>query len=69
MAGKTKTLMSMVNNTFVHLPMRVAVSKRKHVNTEGSLWRDVVENTRQPVNMCDKGEKAHEKGMKQEGKK
>ncbi|WP_020614411.1 ATP-dependent 6-phosphofructokinase [Sediminispirochaeta bajacaliforniensis] len=69
MAGKTKTLMSMVNNTFVHLPMRVAVSKRKHVNTEGSLWRDVVENTRQPVNMCDKGEKTHEKGMKQEGKK
>ncbi len=58
MAGKTKTLISMVNNTFVHLPMRVAVSKRRHVNTEGSLWRDVVENTRQPASLVNKEKRA-----------
>ncbi len=51
MAGKTKTLISLVNNTFVLVPMRETVSKRRYVNTEGSLWRDVVENTRQPASM------------------
>ncbi len=51
MAGKTRTLISLLNNKFVHVPIRVAVSERNKVNTEGSLWRDVLENTRQPVNM------------------
>jgi len=50
-AGKTKTLISMVHDNFVHVPMRVAVSKRRHVDVEGSLWRDVLENTRQPMSM------------------
>jgi len=50
-AGKTKTLISMVHDNFVHVPMRVAVSKRRHVDIEGSLWRDVLENTRQPMSM------------------
>ncbi len=51
MAGKTKILISLVNNTFVHVPIKVAVSKKKTVDIEGSLWRDVLENTRQPVKM------------------
>lgn len=51
MAGKTQTLISLVNNRFVHIPIAVAVSERNHVCTEGSLWRDVLENTRQPVSM------------------
>ncbi len=51
MGGKTQTLISLVNNKFVHIPIRVAVSARNMVNTEGSLWRDVLENTRQPVLM------------------
>ncbi|MFW6207892.1 MAG: ATP-dependent 6-phosphofructokinase [Spirochaetota bacterium] len=50
-SGKTKTLISMVHDNFVHVPMRVAVSKRRHVDVEGSLWRDVLENTRQPMSM------------------
>ncbi len=51
MAGKTKCIASRVNNQFVYLPIKVAVSKRSHVDVEGSLWRDVIENTRQPVSM------------------
>ena len=51
MAGKTKLLISLVNNTFVHVPIKIAVSKKKYVDIEGSLWRDVLENTRQPVKM------------------
>jgi len=51
MAGKTKILISLVNNSFVHVPIRVAVSKKRYVDIEGSLWRDVLENTRQPVKM------------------
>ncbi len=51
MCGKTQTLVSLVNNKFVHIPIKVAVSARNKVDTEGSLWRDVLENTRQPVSM------------------
>jgi 6-phosphofructokinase 1 len=51
MAGKTQALVSLVNNQFVHIPIKVAVSDRNHVELEGSLWRDVLENTRQPFSM------------------
>jgi 6-phosphofructokinase 1 len=51
MSGKTKVLISLVNNTFVHLPIRLAVSKRNCVDPESSLWRDVIETTGQPVLM------------------
>ncbi len=51
MAGKTKTLISLINNTFVHLPMRLAVSTRNRIDPESSLWRDVIEATHQPVVM------------------
>lgn len=51
MSGKTRTLVSLVNNKFVHIPIKVAVVERNKINTEESLWRDVLENTRQPVSM------------------
>jgi 6-phosphofructokinase 1 len=51
MAGRTKTLISLVNNRFVYLPIEVAVSERNSVDPEGSLWRDVVEVTGQPALM------------------
>jgi 6-phosphofructokinase 1 len=51
MAGKTKILISLVNNTFVHLPIRLTVSQRNVVNPESSLWRDVIETTGQPFVM------------------
>lgn len=51
MAGRTCALVSLVNNTFVHLPIEVAVSERNFVDPESSLWRDVIEATHQPVRM------------------
>jgi len=51
MAGKTQCLISQINNRFVHIPIKQAVCKRNHVDVEGSLWRDVIENTRQPFSM------------------
>lgn len=51
MAGKTGVLIGMMNDRFVNLPISLAVSSRKKVSTESSLWRDVLENTRQPISM------------------
>ncbi|MDR0387189.1 MAG: ATP-dependent 6-phosphofructokinase [Treponema sp.] len=47
MAGKTKVLIGLVNNEFVHLPMRVAIIRNK-VDPESSLWRDTLDATHQP---------------------
>lgn len=51
MSGRTKCLVSRIHNQFVYLPIKQAVSKRSHVDVEGTLWRDVLENTRQPNSM------------------
>lgn len=51
MAGKTKLIIGLVNNEFVHIPIEAAISKRKMVNPEGSLWRDAVEATQQPLSL------------------
>lgn len=49
MAGKTKMLVGLVNDNFVHIPMATAVSRRKRIEREGNLWRDVLEATHQPM--------------------
>jgi 6-phosphofructokinase 1 len=51
MAGKTKVLVSFLNDHFVHVPMKMAVSRRNFVNPEGSLWSTVLTATRQPESM------------------
>jgi 6-phosphofructokinase 1 len=51
MAGKTKVIIGLVNNEFVHLPMKVAVSQRSRVDPEGNLWRDTLDATHQPILM------------------
>ncbi|MDC7225373.1 MAG: ATP-dependent 6-phosphofructokinase [Spirochaetales bacterium] len=51
MAGKTRALISMMNDRFVLVPMKMAVSKRNFVDPEGSLWRDVLQATRMPLTM------------------
>nr|AGS53214.1 pyrophosphate--fructose 6-phosphate 1-phosphotransferase, alpha subunit [uncultured bacterium contig00093] len=48
MAGKTKMLVSHVNDVFVHIPTELAVSKRNCIDPESPLWRDVIETTGQP---------------------
>ncbi|MDR2102173.1 MAG: ATP-dependent 6-phosphofructokinase [Treponema sp.] len=51
MAGKTKVIIGLINNEFVHLPMKAAVSHRNHVDPEGNLWRDTLDATHQPILM------------------
>lgn len=51
MAGKTRVLISLVNNHFVHIPIDIAVERRNSVDPEDALWRDVIEATGQPVLM------------------
>ncbi|MDR0290113.1 MAG: ATP-dependent 6-phosphofructokinase [Treponema sp.] len=57
MAGKTKLIIGLVNNEFVHLPIKTAVAKRNHVDPEGNLWRDTLDATHQPALMVNKFEK------------
>jgi 6-phosphofructokinase 1 len=51
MAGKTRLVISQMNNVFVHVPISMVVSKRNQVDPESSLWRDVIEATHQPLVM------------------
>jgi 6-phosphofructokinase 1 len=51
MAGKTKIVIGLVNNEFVHLPIRVVISRRSKVDPEGNLWRDTLDATHQPILM------------------
>ncbi|MFP4151358.1 MAG: ATP-dependent 6-phosphofructokinase [Alkalispirochaeta sp.] len=53
MTGKTEMIVGLVNDRFVHIPMETAVSRRKKVEPESSLWRDVLESTHQPMRICD----------------
>jgi len=54
MAGKTKLIIGLVNNEFVHLPIKAAISQRSHVDPEGNLWRDTLDATHQPALMVNK---------------
>ncbi|MDR1957269.1 MAG: ATP-dependent 6-phosphofructokinase [Treponema sp.] len=51
MAGKTKVIIGLVNDEFVHLPMKAAISHRSYVDPEGNLWRDTLDATHQPTLM------------------
>ena len=53
MAGRTGCIIGQWSNALVHVPIRMATFKRKQVNNEGRLWRDVMESTRQPIYMGD----------------
>jgi 6-phosphofructokinase 1 len=51
MSGKTKVVIGMVNDEFVHIPVKAAVSRRSRVDPESSLWRDTLDATHQPLFM------------------
>jgi 6-phosphofructokinase 1 len=54
MAGKTKVIIGLVNNKYVHLPIKAAIASRRHVDPEGNLWRDTLDATHQPPQMVNK---------------
>jgi 6-phosphofructokinase 1 len=51
LAGKTRILIGMVNNEFVHLPTTMVVTHRSLVDPEGSLYRDAMDATGQPLSL------------------
>lgn len=59
MAGKTRMLVGMINNEFVHLPTELVVARRNTVDPEGSLYRDALDATGQPLTLFDEMERAH----------
>ncbi|MDR2405966.1 MAG: ATP-dependent 6-phosphofructokinase [Deltaproteobacteria bacterium] len=48
MAGKTDCLIGQWNDHFVHIPIPMAIAKRKKVDPMGELWNSVLERTGQP---------------------
>jgi 6-phosphofructokinase 1 len=48
MAGKTKMVVSFLNGTFANIPIPLAVSKKKQVDTDGIFWTSVLAATGQP---------------------
>jgi 6-phosphofructokinase 1 len=57
MAGKTKLIIGLVRNKFVHLPIKTVISRRNKVNPESNLWRDTLDATHQPALMVNQFER------------
>ncbi|MDR0322937.1 MAG: ATP-dependent 6-phosphofructokinase [Treponema sp.] len=51
MAGKTKLIIGLVNNEFVHLPIKTVITHRNKIDPESSLWRDTLDAVNQPARM------------------
>ena len=48
MAGRTDMVVGHWRNAFTHVPIPLAVSSRKKVDTDGFLWNSVLAATGQP---------------------
>jgi 6-phosphofructokinase 1 len=51
MAGRTDMLVGYWNGEYTHVPIPLAVSKRKQIDPRGRLWSSVLESTGQPAKM------------------
>lgn len=51
MAGKTEMVIGLVNNSYVHIPMKMVAEGRRRVDPQSSLWLSVLESTGQPPAM------------------
>ncbi len=49
MTGKTGMIIGQWNGQFTHVPIALAISRRKVLSTEDPLWLSVLESTGQPV--------------------
>ena len=49
MAGKTNLVVGFWNGTFIHIPISLAVSRKKQVDPKGILWSSVLATTGQPI--------------------
>jgi len=48
MSGRTGLVIGLWNGHFVHIPMNIAVSRRKKIDPSGAFWQSVLDNTGQP---------------------
>ena len=51
MAGKTEMVVGLIHDQYIHVPISVAVSERKIIDTESQFWNNVLQATGQPSNM------------------
>ena len=51
MAGRTGMIVGYWNNQFTHVPISLAVSRRKKIDPHGWLWNSVLASTGQPARM------------------
>jgi 6-phosphofructokinase 1 len=51
MAGRTSMVVGTWMNRYTHVPIAVAVSKRKKIDPDGWMWASVLSTTGQPRNM------------------
>jgi 6-phosphofructokinase 1 len=56
MAGKTGLLVGSWNDLFTHVPLRLAVSRRKSLSPEDPLWQSVLFATGQPAHMVNQAD-------------
>ena len=61
MAGKTKIVIGLVHDKFVHIPISMATAHRNVVDPEGALWRDTLDATSQPILMVNNVAAARER--------
>ena len=52
MSGRTNMVVGFWNHQFTHVPIPLAVSQRKKIDPEGTLWSGVLACTGQSRNMC-----------------
>ena len=63
MAGKTKLVIGLIHDRYVHLPIRLVIASRNKVDPEGSLWRDALDAIGQPTLMVNELEKVVKKAV------
>ena len=51
MTGRTNMVVSFWSHQFTHVPISLAMSERKKIDTEGTLWNSVLASTGQPWDM------------------
>lgn len=51
MAGKTDLVIGQWNNNYTHVPISLAISKKKFINPNGRFWFSVIDATGQPEKM------------------
>ena len=52
MTGRTDMVVGFWNHQFTHVPIALAVSARKRIDPEGTLWSSVLASTGQPHDLC-----------------